>query len=166
MKKLIAICAGLGFTLSTYATTSTELPKTIRPVEPTHSELVANKSFIVQRFVLANQSDVALENLLTEIKRHTTSDKNEQSIHIISNTRSAETLAKTVSKRLKDLKVKPAIHIKHSKEKNSIYPLYVELHQIAKRNSLCKAETAESHMGYTQYYDCALRHNNKIHLKY
>lgn len=167
MKKLITILfSGLGLALTTNAIANAELLENIRPVQPTQSTLVANKSLIVQRFILADQSDVGLENLVTEVKRHAASDKDSQAIHVISNTQSAKQLAKKLSKRLKALNVKPNIHITHNKTKNSLYPLYVEIHQIAKRNSLCRIETAEDHMGYDPYYDCALRHNNQIQLKY
>ncbi|WP_404811192.1 Rough colony protein B [Actinobacillus pleuropneumoniae] len=167
MKKLIAIlCSGLGLALTTHAIANAELLENIHPVQPTHSNLVANKSLLVQRFVLADKSDVGFENLVTEIKRHAASDKDSQAIHIISNTQSAKDLAKKISKRLKALNVKPNIHITHNKTKNGLYPLYVEIRQTAKRNSLCRIETAEDHMGYDPYYDCALKHNNQIQLKY
>ncbi|MDG4948513.1 Rough colony protein B [Actinobacillus equuli subsp. haemolyticus] len=166
MKKLITICAGLGLALTSYAMASTELPKTIRPVQPIHSELVSNKSLVVKRFVLANQSDVAFENLVSEVRRHSSSDKQSQVIYIISHESSAKTLAKNISKRLKELHVKPAIHVEHYKTQNSLYPLYVEIRQIAKRTSQCKVETAEDHMGFDSYHDCALKHNNQVQLKY
>ncbi|VEI45936.1 rough colony protein B [Actinobacillus equuli] len=52
---------------------------------------------MVKRFVLANQSDVAFENLISDVRRHTSSDKDSQAIYIISHEASAKKLAKTLA---------------------------------------------------------------------
>ncbi|WP_150539632.1 Rough colony protein B [Actinobacillus vicugnae] len=166
MKRLMTIFAGLGLALTSYAMASTELPKTIRPVQPIQSTQVANKSFMVQRFVLANHSNVALENLISDVARHASSNKDDQAIYIIAHEAASHSLAKEISKRLKALHIKPTVHIEQHKTQNSVYPIYVEIRQIAKRISPCKVEVAEDHIGFDSYHDCALKHNSQVHLKY
>ncbi|QLB14976.1 Rough colony protein B [Mannheimia granulomatis] len=164
MRRLLTLCSILSLSLPLFAKNNTELLSNIRPAQPTNSEIVTHKSLNIKRLVLADFSAVAIENLLTEIKRHATSTKDEQTIHLISLENRAKDLAKELSKRLKSEKIKNMIYVEHRKTTNSLYPLYVEIHQTARKMQPCKSDTAEDHMSFDPYKACTLKHNNKLQL--
>ncbi|AKO45540.1 hypothetical protein [[Haemophilus] ducreyi] len=163
MRKLLTVCSLCAVALPTFA--QTELLANTQPVQPLKSQIASAKSFNIKRFVLANNSDVAVENLLTEVAAKAKSAPDSQTLHIISMDKKVKELAKSISNRLKAMKIKHNISVEHRATINPLYPIYVEFHEIARKPIHCKVEIGEDYWSFDPADYCATKHNDYLQLK-
>ncbi|WP_439236176.1 protein RcpB [Lonepinella koalarum] len=141
-----------------------ELAKDMAIVQPTQSQY-AMQSQLVNRHILATNTDLAIHNVIRDVVRDVGSDKS-KNVNIIWSDSSAKLSAEHIQKALiaKGIK-KNNIHIKSVSKGQLLYPLYVEVEHKGIKKTNCRFDTAEDHMSFDPYKPCATKNNYRIQLK-
>ncbi len=141
-----------------------ELVKNTAIAQPTQSKYAPHAQ-LVNRHVLANNTDLAVHNVVRDVVRDVGSDKSKK-VNIIWANSSAKNNAEHIQKALiaKGIK-KNNIHIQNGSKNQMLYPLYVEVAHWGAKKTNCRFDTAEDHMSYDPYNPCATKNNYRIQLK-
>ncbi|MGC7589359.1 protein RcpB [Bisgaard Taxon 46] len=165
MKKLIlSLFLGV-FCISNNVNASlNELSNNTKIAAPTQSKQY-NKTYIVNRYVLSDYSDVTYHNLMHSVIRDLGSDKSKHVNFIWK-----DKTAKKRAVKIRDFLVKRGIDSKRiifeRQDKNAVYPLFVEIGRIGAKKTNCRVTTAEDMMSWDGYNPCASKNNHRIQLKY
>lgn len=165
MKKLIlSVFLGIFFISNNAIASLNELSNNAKVAAPTQSKQF-NKSYIVNRYVLSDYSDVTYHNLMHSVIRDLGSDKSKY-INFIWKDKNAKKRAV----RIRDFLVKRGIDSKRiifkRQDKNALYPLFVEIARIGVKKTNCRVTTAEDMMSWDGHNPCASKNNHRIQLKY
>ncbi|QLB12353.1 pilus assembly protein RcpB [Bisgaardia hudsonensis] len=113
-------------------------------------------------YVLFNNSESAQQNLLLNVKKNVGSNLDKE-INIYYKDKSYYKSAVKIQKVLLDARIhRNKIHL--LKAKNAIYPLYVEVQELAGNTYPCRARIGEQII-YRPQQPCATNNNNNVQLK-
>lgn len=151
------------FSATTLAISGKEFPETVKPEYPTKSMYHTNSTIQIKRYVVEQEENSY--SVAKQVARNVGSDKNKK-VHIIWANKSTEKFAKDLKKKLISLNIdSKQVHLERSKMKKDIYPLYVEIQQVAPKRANCRVNTVEDMMSFDPYVPCASQHNLQIQLK-
>lgn len=157
---IFSLTGAVLFSGITFAMSNKELPVNVKIAQPTQSKY-SPQTLIVDRFVLANSSEVSYNRLVNSVARRLGSDNANVNIVWTNKTNAERVRSDLIKKGVK----KDKINLVRNNQQD-IYSVYVEIERISAKRTKCRVDTAEDMMSFDPYNPCATKSNERIQLKY
>lgn len=158
---ILSLTGSLLFSGITFAMNNKELPGNVKIVQPTQSKY-SPQTLIIDRFVLADNSEVSYNRLANSVARRLGSDNANVNIVWTNKTNAERVRSDLIKKGVK----KDKINLVRNNQQQDIYSVYVEIERISAKRTKCRVDTAEDMMSFDPYNPCATKSNERIQLKY
>ncbi|WP_109079069.1 RcpB protein [Aggregatibacter kilianii] len=142
-----------------------ELVKDTTVAQPTkNSEF--NRTQLVNRYALSDYSNVSYSNIYQSVIRDIGSNQQKQVNIVWRDATAKKAAAKIRAKLIKDGVNGKSIFIEKKAHKTEVYPIYIEVAQIAAKPTRCPVRRGEVVFWNANETSCAIKSNQRVQLKY